>query len=542
MLLSLFITGMMQFDGVRHWEGKRIIKMSRLEWWETAVIYQIYPRSFQDSNGDGIGDLPGITARLDYIAALGVDAIWISPFFASPQKDFGYDVEDYCDVNPEYGTLADFDQLIAKTHQLGMKLIIDIVPAHCSDQHAWFETSRQSHDNDKADWFHWVDPLPDGSPPTNWLSFFGGRAWSWESRRQQYYLHNFLPSQPNLNHANPAVRAALMQVARFWFDRGVDGFRLDAVHTINGDTPPFRDNPADPDFKLALLPKDQQPFFRQLHDTAQLNQPAIQEFTSAIRAVADTYEERFLMGEVDGDNDNAMKVSEIFSAPGRLHATYNFDLLEWEGLDVDGLKAALSKAVDAFNGTGRLSFAFSNHDVPRSVTRQLAALNLPASRQDALQLLLLKLEASLIGSCCIYQGEELALDDVQDIPIADLQDPWGIEFAPGFIGRDTCRTPMVWRRSQPHGGFSEANRTWLPVSQRHLDRAALDTAEQAGSVYNEFAAFLKWRKDQPAMIQANHMSPITGGPRQIIFDRVSESQTLRCWFDFDELAAGFEEV
>jgi alpha-glucosidase len=237
-----------------------------------------------------------------------------------------------------------------------------------------------------------------------------------------------------------------------------------------------------------------------------------------------------------------MKVSEIFSAPGRLHATYNFDLLEWEGLDVDGLKAALSKVVDAFNGTGRLSFAFSNHDVPRSVTRQLAALNLPASRQDALQLLLLKLEASLIGSCCIYQGEELALDDVQDIPIADLQDPWGIEFAPGFIGRDTCRTPMVWRRSQPHGGFSEANRTWLPVSQRHLDRAALDTAEQAGSVYNEFAAFLKWRKDQPAMMQANHMSPITGGPRQIIFDRVSESQTLRCCFDFDELAAGFEEV
>ena len=220
--------------------------MSALKWWETAVIYQIYPRSFQDSNGDGIGDLPGITSRLDYIAGLGVDAVWISPFFASPQKDFGYDVSDYCQINPDYGTMADFDALIARAHELGLRLMIDIVPAHCSDQHAWFEESRQSRDNDKADWFHWVDPMPDGSAPTNWLSFFGGRAWSWEPRRQQYYLHNFLSSQPNLNHANPAVRNALTDVARFWFDKGVDGFRLDAVHTINADTAPYKDNQPNP--------------------------------------------------------------------------------------------------------------------------------------------------------------------------------------------------------------------------------------------------------------------------------------------------------
>ena len=245
--------------------------MSDLKWWETAVIYQIYPRSFQDSNGDGIGDLQGIISRLDYIADLGVDAIWISPFFTSPQKDFGYDVADYCDINPEYGTLADFDALIAQTHARGLKLMIDIVPAHCSDEHPWFQASRQSRDNEKADWFHWVDPQPDGSAPTNWLSFFGGRAWSWEPRRQQYYLHNFLPGQPNLNHANPQVRAALMDVAHFWFERGVDGFRLDALHTVNGDTPPFRDNPVNPDFAEATLPKDQQPFFRQLHDAAQQN-------------------------------------------------------------------------------------------------------------------------------------------------------------------------------------------------------------------------------------------------------------------------------
>ena len=272
--------------------------MDNLKWWENAVIYQIYPRSFQDSNSDGVGDLPGITSRLTYIAELGVDAIWISAFFRSPQKDFGYDVSDYCKIHEEYGTLNDFDKLIAKAHDLGLKLMIDIVPAHCSEQHMWFEESRQSKTNPKADWFHWVDPLDDGSAPTNWLSFFGGRAWTWEPRRQQYYLHNFLPSQPNLNHGNLQVREAFCDIARFWFDRGVDGFRMDAVHTINADSAPYQNNLAKPDFKLGTLPQQQQPFFRQLHDSAQMNQPAIQLFTESFRKVADSYDgDRFLMGE-----------------------------------------------------------------------------------------------------------------------------------------------------------------------------------------------------------------------------------------------------
>ena len=518
------------------------VQSAPAKWWENAIIYQIYPRSFQDSNDDGIGDLKGITSRLDYIAGLGVDAIWISPFFKSPQKDFGYDVADYCDINPEYGNFDDFDALITKAHNLGLRLMIDIVPAHCSDQHVWFAESRQSKDNPKADWFHWVDPLPDGSAPTNWLSFFGGRAWSWEPRRQQYYLHNFLASQPNLNHANPAVREAMMDVARFWFDRGVDGFRLDAVHTINSDTQPFQNNAVNPDFTLGPLPQDQQPFFRQLHDSAQLNQPLIQHFSQAIREVADAYDDKFLMGEVDGDNDDAMKVSATFTAPGRLHATYNFDLLEWDGLDVAGIKEAISNAVDMFNGTGQLSFAFSNHDVPRSATRQLKALGVKPEDKEALQLLLLKLEICLIGSTCIYQGEELALEDVQDIPIERMQDPWGIEFAPSFLGRDTCRTPMVWTNSEPNGGFSNANTTWLPVSMQHLQRAGLDEAARPDSIYNQLSAFLAWRKLQPALMQANSMAALAGGPRQIIFNRVSDQQTLRCSFDFDSLTASFEEI
>lgn len=515
--------------------------MSALKWWETAVIYQIYPRSFQDSNDDGIGDLPGITSRLDYIAKLGVDAIWISPFFKSPQKDFGYDVSDYCDINPEYGTLADFDELIARAHKLGLKLMIDIVPAHCSDQHQWFEESRQSKNNPKADWFHWVDPMSDGSAPTNWLSFFGGRAWSWEPRRQQYYLHNFLPSQPNLNHANPAVRNALTDVARFWFDRGVDGFRLDAVHTINADSAPYKDNLANPNFVSGSLPQEQQPFFHQLHDSAQLNQPAIQQFSEAFRQVADEYEgDRYLMGELHGDDP--VKASKTFTAPGRLHATYNFNLLAWAGLDVAGIKDAVAGAIDAFNGTGRLSFAFSNHDVPRSATRQLEALGLDNKHQDALQLLLLKLEVSLIGSTCVFQGEELGLDDVRDIPIEKMQDPWGIEFAPAFLGRDTCRTPMVWQNTEPNGGFSNAQSTWLPIAENHLDRAGLDEAVRQGSIYQEFSSFLQWRKKQAAIMQANDMKMVASGEREIIFDRICDQQTLRCTFDFEKLTTSFEEI
>ena len=515
--------------------------MSSLKWWESAVIYQIYPRSFNDSNSDGIGDLQGITERLDYISGLGVDAIWISPFFKSPQKDFGYDVSDYCDINPDYGTLDDFDALIAKAYDLGLKVMIDIVPAHCSDQHPWFEESRQSRDNPKADWFHWVDPNDDGTVPTNWLSFFGGAAWSWEPRRQQYYLHNFLSSQPNLNHANDEVRTALTDVARFWFDRGVDGFRLDAVHTINGDIPPYKNNLAKDDFVLGVLPQQQQPFFRQLHDTGQLNQPNIQKFSEAFREVADSYDgDKFLMGELHGDDP--VLASRTFTQEGRLHATYNFNLLEWAGLDVNGLKEAISSAIDAFNGTGRLTFAFSNHDVPRSGTRQLDALGLDISQQEAMQLLLLKLEISLIGSTCIFQGEELALSDVRNIPLHKMQDPWGIEFAPTFLGRDTCRTPMVWRADQPNGGFSNANETWLPVAEAHLSRAGLDEAEKDASVYNQMAAFLKWRKSQPAMMSANQMSTLSGDDSQIIFDRISDTQTLRCCFDFKTLTASFEEI
>ena len=513
--------------------------MSTLSWWETAVIYQIYPRSFQDSNGDGIGDLKGISSRLEYIQRLGVDAIWISPFMPSPQKDFGYDVSDYCNINPEYGSLKDFEHLTNRAHEIGLRVIVDIVPAHCSDKHIWFEESRQSRENSKADWFHWVDPKPDGSAPTNWLSFFGGRAWTWEPRRQQYYLHNFLPQQPNLNHGNPAVQKAFEEIAEFWFDLGVDGFRLDAVHTINADST-YKDNEVNLNFKIGNLPQEQQPFFRQLHDSAQLNQPAIQSFSESYRKIADKYSDRFLMGELHGDDP--IKASETFTSAGRLHATYNFNLLEWGGLSLDGLRDAINDAVKAFNGTGRLSFAFSNHDVPRSVTRQSESLGIEAENVEALQLLLLKLEVCLIGSTCVYQGEELALTDVRDIPIDKIQDPWGKEFAPAFLGRDTCRTPMVWDSRAPNFGFSTANHTWLPAASEHAIRAGLEEAARPDSVYTQFAGFLRWRKKQPAFMSANKMSKAWSSDSALAFDRISPTQNLRCIFDFKSLITTFEEL
>ena len=516
--------------------------MSNLKWWETAIIYQIYPRSFQDSNSDGIGDLPGITSRLDYISNLGVDAIWISPFFKSPQKDFGYDVSDYFNIAPEYGDLKDLERLISKAHALDLKVMLDIVAAHCSDQHPYFEESRQSKDNSKADWYHWLDPMPDGTPPTNWLSFFGGNAWSWEPRRQQYYLHNFLASQPNFNFSNPEVLDYFEEIARFWFEFGVDGFRLDAVHTINADKPPFKNNLPNPEFSPGPLPLDQQPFFRQLHDYAQLNQPSIQAFCSRMRQVSDSYNDRFLMGEVDGDNDDAMKVSKIFTQTGRLHATYNFDLLEWDGLTIEEMKEVIDNAVETFNDTGKLCFAFSNHDVPRSVSRQISRLNLKNEDSEKLQLLLLKLESCLIGSACIYQGEELGFEDVTDIPVEKMQDPWGIEFAYTFPGRDTCRTPMVWDATSPNGGFTEANQTWLPIGKQHYKRDALGEVKKEGSIYNSFSRFLAWRKKQPAFMDANNMTKLSGSQKQITFNRISNKQILRCCFDFDTLTASFQEI
>ncbi|MEL7480819.1 MAG: alpha-amylase family glycosyl hydrolase, partial [Pseudomonadota bacterium] len=284
-------------------------------WWRGSVIYQIYPRSFVDSNGDGVGDLQGIISRLDYIASLGVDAIWISPVFKSPMRDFGYDVSDYRDIDPIFGTLQDFDQLVAKAHALGLKVIIDQVYSHTSDQHAWFTESRQNRDNPKSDWYVWADPKPDGSPPNNWQAVFAGPSWTWDSRRSQYYFHNFLSSQPDLNLHNPEVQEAILDVATYWMDRGVDGVRLDAINFAMHD-PQLRDNPPAP----FVGERPQRTFDLQRHVHNQ-SHPDIVLFLERLRGVFDRYGDRFSLAEIGG-LDAFQEMLAFTSGGTRLNSAY----------------------------------------------------------------------------------------------------------------------------------------------------------------------------------------------------------------------------
>ena len=329
-----------------------------MPWWKGAAIYQIYPRSFADSSGDGIGDLPGILEKLDYVASLGVDAIWLSPFFPSPMRDFGYDVADYCGVDPIFGTLGDFDAIVERAHALKLKVIIDQVYSHTSDQHPWFRESRSNRTNPKADWYVWADAKADGSPPTNWQSVFGGPAWTWDARRGQYYFHNFLAEQPGLNVHNPDVQQALLDVAAFWLDRGVDGFRLDAINFAMHD-PELRDNPpASPGSKRS------RPFDFQEHRYNQ-SHPDIAKFLERIRELTDRYGGRFTVAEVGGD-DPLAEMHAFTADDARLNSAYGFNFLY-----ADKLTPALvaSVAEDWPEEAGWPSWAFENHDAPRAISR-----------------------------------------------------------------------------------------------------------------------------------------------------------------------------
>jgi alpha-glucosidase len=428
----------------------------KTEWWRGATIYQVYPRSFADSNGDGVGDLPGVVQRLDYLKSLGVDAIWLSPFYPSPMRDFGYDVSDYCNVDPIFGTLDDFDMLVARAHDAGLKIVIDQVYSHTSNQHDWFKESRASRTNAKADWYVWADAKPDGAPPSNWQSVFGGPAWTWDARRRQYYLHNFLPDQPDLNVHNGEVQEALLATARFWLDRGVDGFRLDAINFAMHD-PAFTDNPPVP----AGVGKRTRPFdFQQhLHNQSHADIPA---FLSRLRRLTESYGERFLVAEVGGEHgDREMKL--YTEPPERLHSAYGFNFLYADHIDVDLIQAAMSLWPGGAD-EGWPSWAFSNHDAPRAISRWADGRD-PKALADALLFLL----ATLRGSVFIYQGEELGLPQA-DVPFERLRDPEAIANWPRTLGRDGARTPMPWLASAPHAGFSDAE-PWLPVDVAHIPLA-----------------------------------------------------------------------
>ena len=454
------------------------------DWRHGATIYQIYPRSFADSNGDGVGDLPGITAKLEHVASLGVDGIWLSPFYRSPMKDFGYDIADPFDVDPVFGTLADFDALVEKAHALGLKVIVDQVYCHLSDQSAWFEESRASRDNPKADWFVWADPKPDGSPPSNWQSVFHGPSWRWDARRQQYHLHNFLPEQPDLNVHHPEVQEALLQVARFWLDRGVDGFRLDAINFAMHD-PQLRDNPpAPPDRHRS------RPFDFQDHDFNQ-SHPAIPAFLERVQAVVDERPGRFTVAEIGGENALA-EMREYTKGPKRLATAYSFDFLYAQKLTPRRLKSAILNWSEEASPGGWPSWAFSNHDAPRAISRWWP--DLPPERIAPFALLLL---LSLRGNVFLYEGEELGLPQ-GEVPFERLVDPEAIENWPRTLGRDGARTPIPWKAQAPHGGFSDAE-PWLPMDPRHAAMAVDRQEADPRSVLNFTRAAVAFRQASEAL-------------------------------------------
>jgi len=451
------------------------------DWWRGAVIYQIYPRSFQDSNGDGIGDLSGIIHRLPHVADLGADAIWISPFFRSPMLDFGYDVSDYRDVDPMFGDLSDFDALVSRSHELGLKVLIDLVLSHTSDQHSWFAESRMSRDNAKADWYVWADAKPDGSPPNNWLSIFGGSAWAWDGERMQYYLHNFLSAQPDLNLHNPDVQRELLDVVRFWLGRGVDGFRLDTINFYFHD-PELRDNPAlDPGDRNDSIAPSVNPYNWQNH-IYDKNRPENLEFLRKFRSVLDEFPGATAVGEV-GDSQRGAEIQAQYTSGGdKVHMCYSFDFLSSAPPTAQRFAEVLNKFED-IGAEGWACWAFSNHDVVRHPTRW--SLDEAGLRIYAALLL------SLRGSVCLYQGEELGLTEAY-VAYEELQDPYGIRFWPKFKGRDGCRTPMVWAQDNQNGGFTEG-KPWLPVAMEHLGRAANAQENDPDSTLQFYRAMLGFR-------------------------------------------------
>lgn len=483
-------------------------------WWQTGVIYQIYPRSFKDTTRNGIGDLAGIIEKMDYLTGvLGVDAIWISPFYPSPMKDFGYDVADYVDVDPVFGDLKTFDKLLQLAHQRQLRLIIDLVINHTSDQHPWFLESRVSKDNPKRDWYVWVDPKPDGSPPNNWLSVFGGSAWEWDETTEQYYLHSFLKEQPDLNYRNPEVWKAMEAVVRFWLDRGVDGFRIDVAHYIMKD-PELKDNP------IMSTPKQRghRPLYEydtqvHLYDKGNAD---LHQFYREFRRVVDSYNgdwPRVSIGEV-----HIFELDEWVKYYGEkldeIHMPFNFKLLysQW---DAKTVRAVVDELEAVLPDGGWPNYVLGNHDESRLASRVGRA----QSRVAAMLLLTLR------GTPTLYMGDEIGMANV-DIPVEYIQDPPGL-LHPAF-GRDPCRTPMQWDDS-PNAGFSDADvpRLWLPVGDDYQEFNVEKALDDPASILNLYRRLLSYRKATPAL-QWGDYHPIDPIPEDCFaFTRLAASEPTR---------------
>jgi alpha-glucosidase len=491
---------------------------SAADWWRGAVIYQIYPRSFLDTDGDGVGDLRGVLEKLDYVASLGVDGIWLSPFFRSPMKDFGYDVSDYRDVDPLFGSLADFDSLLAAAHRRGLKVIIDQVWSHTSNQHPWFIESAASRDNPKSDWYAWAEAKPDGAPPNNWQATFGGPSWTWNPRRRQYYLHDFLSEQPDLNYWNGEVQDAILDVARFWLERGVDGFRLDVINHIFHDRE-LRDNPS------ARHPLAPLTTFEFQHHVWDKSRPEALTFLGRLRAVIDSYGARMTVGELF-DEQALARQQEYTLPPHRLHTAYCFFLLGAPAATPD----LFAEALRSWEGApGWPSWSLGNHDVERFASRL-------ATSGDRRQVeILLAVLMCLRGTIFLYQGEELALPQAH-VPFDRLRDPFAIAAYTGGSGRDGARTPMPWTPEGPSAGFSGTDDTWLPVDPGHRPLAVSVQEADAQSTLHFTRRLTALRRSSRALREGDAV--VLEAPEGVLsFERRQGEERLLCLFELAGSAA-----
>lgn len=486
------------------------------QWWKGATIYQIYPRSFQDTSGNGIGDLNGIRQRLDYVESLGVDAIWISPFVKSPMRDYGYDVSDYLSVDPLFGNLEDFQKLIQDAHRRGLRVIMDQVLSHTSNEHPWFLESRDGRENAKADWYVWADPAPGGTPPNNWLSIFGGSSWQWEPRRNQYYLHNFLREQPDLNYHCPAVQDAILETCRFWLEMGVDGFRLDVCAFYFHDAR-LRDNPPN-EVQLKGTHFLFNPYGLQ-HHKHDIAQPENLHFLKRLRALCREYDDRVLLGELN--QSDGEQLHHDYTGPERLQLAYGYWLLGADELDATVIRRT---ATDLRFGPedGWPCWALDNHDFIRAVTR----LGKEAEPEAVLTILIAL--TCMRGACCIYQGSELGLPNA-DLPFDRILDPYGREFYPAFVGRDGARTPMPWDADKAHAGFSECE-PWLPVTDAHRALAVAQQDILPGSMLNRTRRFLNWRRKVGAL-RLGDMKFLDVAEPALALTRSTGDETVTCLFN-----------
>jgi alpha-glucosidase len=477
------------------------------DWWKRGVIYQVYPRSFQDSDGDGIGDLAGIRSRLDYLSWLGIDALWISPIYPSPMADFGYDVSNYCDVDPRFGTLAQFDALVERAHALNIKVILDLVPNHTSDRHPWFVESRAHLHSAKRDWYIWRDPKPDGSPPNNWLSNFGGSAWERDPATGQYYYHAFLKEQPDLNWRNPEVRDAIYDVIRFWLDRGVDGFRVDVIWHLIKDAG-FRDNPVNPAYQQG------RPEIERLLQVHSADQPEVHEVIAQMRRLVERYPGRVLIGEI------YLPLNRLIAYYGEqlsgAHLPFNFQLIH-AGWNARTLASMIYEYEATLPPGGWPNWVLGNHDQRRVATR----IGVDQARVAAMLLLTLR------GTPTLYYGDEIGMTDVP-VATASVRDPWELR-EPGLgLGRDPQRTPMQWDESA-NAGFT-TGKPWLPLSSDYGTRNVAKLASSKGSILGLYRALIDLRR-RFAALSTGAFRLISEGGDILAYERSDEDCRFRIFLN-----------